>query len=503
MQRHLPLLPAKWRRLGLAATLATASLSAPALTTEAAPAAPAASPSPAKPELDRPRVVVLTDLSNEPDDEESLVRYLVYANEFDTEALIATTSIHLKDKIRPDLLHKAIKAYGEVLPNLRLHAPGYPTAQQLASVVRSGSPELGMKGVGDGKTTEGSKQIIAAGDRNDPRPLWVTVWGGANTLAQALHDVKKTRSPEELEKFVSKLRVYTISDQDDAGKWIRDNFPTLFYIVSPSVVGGGDYHLSTWSGISGDRWYKNGPMSDFHLVDNPWLEEHIRVGHGPLGALYPRVEYIMEGDTPSFLGLINNGLASHRDPGWGGWGGRYTLRQSYGETRPIWTNARDTVRAKDGSEHTTPQATIWRWREAYQHDFAARMDWCVAKRKQDANHNPIVVLNGDRTKRPIELKVKAGEKIELSAVGTHDPDGNRVTYRWFNYQEAGTHKPGVSLGSPSGPTTWFTAPAVKKPETLHVILEVVDDGVPRLYSYRRAVVTVEPSNDVVSDRRNH
>lgn len=445
------------------------------------------------PDPDRARVVVLTDLSNEPDDEESLVRFLAYANEYDVEGLVATTSVHLKDKVRPDLLHRALKAYGQVLPNLRRHAPGFPPVSSLTAVVRSGPSLLGMKAVGEGQTSTGSRQVLAAADRNDPRPLWVTVWGGANVLAQALWDARKSRSPEEMAKLVAKLRVYTISDQDDSGKWIRDTFPSLIYVVSPSVDHR-DYHLATWSGIAGDRFYRNGPMHHFHLVDNPWLSEHVRVGHGPLGALYPKVEYIMEGDTPSFLWLIGNGLASHRNPSWGGWGGRYKLRRTHGETRPIYTNSRDTVRASDGSMHTTDQATIWRWREAYQNDFAARMDWCVAKRRQDANHNPIVVLNGDRTKRPLALKVRSGDKIELSAAGSYDPDGNRIDYRWFNYVEAGTLGQPVPLDAESGPLTELVAPTVKKPETLHVILEVTDTGTPKLFAYRRVVVTVEPKS---------
>jgi hypothetical protein len=137
-----------------------------------------------------------------------------------------------------------------------------------------------MKGVGEGKDSEGSKWIIAIVDRGDPRPVWVAVWGGANTLAQALWKVKQDRSPEEVEKFVGKLRVYTISDQDDAGPWLRRTFPGLIYIVSP----GGDYARATWSGISGEKQYKfSGP--DFSLVSNDWIDEHVQHGHGPLGRL--------------------------------------------------------------------------------------------------------------------------------------------------------------------------------------------------------------------------
>ena len=274
---------------------------------------------------DKPRVLVLTDIANEPDDEESLVRFLVYANEFDTEGLVATTSTWLKKHPREDLIRRHLAAYALVRTNLLKHAPGFPPAESLLAVTRTGQTNYGMAFVGAGKSTAGSQLIIDAADKNDARPLWVSVWGGANTLAQALTDVRASRSAEELKKFVAKLRVYSISDQDDAGAWIRKEFPELFYIVSPSNADGNEYWRATWTGISGDRHYKNGLRHKFDMVDNPWLEEHVIKNHGPLGALYPKLAYIMEGDTPAFLGLVNNGLGGAVSPAYGGWGGRYVF----------------------------------------------------------------------------------------------------------------------------------------------------------------------------------
>ena len=126
--------------------------------------------------------------------------------------------------------------------------------------------------------------------------------------------------------------------------------------------------------------------ADFTTVTNEWLDANIR-SKGPMGKVYPKFMFIMEGDTPSFLGLIDNGLNAYRRPDWGGWGGRYVYRQPYGETHPIWTQggdmfarvtSQDTVTGVDGREYVSDQATIWRWREAFQNDFAARMDWTVA-----------------------------------------------------------------------------------------------------------------------------
>jgi hypothetical protein len=457
-------------------------------------AAVQAGPAPERP--DKPRVIILTDITNEPDDEESMVRFLVYSNEFDVEGLIATTSVWLRDKVRPENIRERIGAYGEVRSNLLKHALGYPTTEHLLSVTKTGLPEFGMKGVGEGKDSKGSDWIIAVVDKPDPRPVWICVWGGPNCLAQALWKVKQSRSAKELDKFVAKLRVYTISDQDDSGRWMRITFPGLFYIVTPSSVDSHEYYRATWTGISGDRHYRNAPMHKFELVDNPWLEENIIKGHGPLGALYPKLEYIMEGDTPSFLNLIDNGLGGHLSPAYGGWGGRYVLHQTYAETRPIWTNSRagrDTVAAGDGRSYTSAQATIWRWREAFQHDFAARMDWCVADSFEKANHNPIAVVGGDATKNVIQRKVRLGERVTLSAQGSKDPDRDKITYRWFFYPEPSGDRANVAASIENDNQALATlVPKQAKPgQVIHVILEIKDDGEPALYRYRRLIFTVE------------
>jgi len=292
--------------------------------------------------------------------------------------------------------------------------------------------------------------------------------------------------------------VYTISDQDDAGRWLRLEFPSLFYIVSPSSTDWREYYRATWTGISGDRHYENGPFVDFELVDNPWLEANVIQDHGPLGALYPRLEYIMEGDTPSFLGLIQNGLGWPVSPAYGGWGGRYVLYRSYAETHPIWTDNlfnRDTIEV-DGTPHTSSQATIWRWRKHYQHDFAARMDWCVAGEFSEANHNPVSVLNGDSSKAVVQILAKPGDLVTLSAAGSGDPDGGAVNCTWMIYREAGTFSGDVGLTQSAGMETSLSipepGPRSQKESKVHVILTVEDQGTPSLVSYRRAIITIQP-----------
>src|SRR5215210_2794176 len=195
--------------------------------------------------VNKSRLVVITDIGNEPDDFMSMVRLMLYSNQIDIEGLIASTSIHQSKKVSPELIEKVINAYGKVQPNLLKHDPKFPAAQKLLSLLRKGLPVYGMEGVGKGKDSEGSEWIIKMLEKNDSRPLWVTVWGGANTLAQALFKIRGTRSQSESKRLINKLRVYTISDQDNTGPWIRKNFPDLFYISSP-----GSYVAATWSAIN-------------------------------------------------------------------------------------------------------------------------------------------------------------------------------------------------------------------------------------------------------------
>jgi hypothetical protein len=478
----------------------------------------------------RQRVVVMTDIANEPDDQMSLVRFLLYSHQFDVEGLVATTSTWLKARVRPDVIHSVLEAYAQVQPNLLKHAQGFPTATALKEVVVSGQPGYGMAAVGPDKSSAGADLILRAAERDDPRPLWVLAWGGTNTLAQALLTARASKPAEQVDAIVSKLRVYTISDQDDAGPWLRREFPALRYVASPSTQDGQEYYYATWTGISGDRFYRNGAGADFTTFTDDWVNAHIRA-KGPLGKLYPHPCCIHEGDTPAFLGLIDNGLGSAMSPAYGGWGGRYVWRQPSGETRPFWTqggdsypgndSSRDTVTGTDGQPYTSDQATIWRWRTAFQHDFAARMEWTI-KEPADANHAPRLVVNGVRGTEPLTLHALVGTPVTLDASGSTDPDGHALAYTWFFYPEAGTGIPGQPVvvrqrpqGPPPGEGGIPSAPAGGPPQPAprvvienangpraivmprvagiaHVILAVEDNGTPRLTSYRRVILDMKP-----------
>ena len=448
------------------------------------------------------RVIILSDIEADPDDTQSFVRLFLYANEIDIKGIVATTSCWMQTTINPNSIEKIVDAYGKIQPNLLKHQKDYPSAEALRSIIKEGLPKYGMTGVGDGMDSEGSDWIISELEKDDDRPLWISVWGGVNTLAQSLHKIKNTKSIKDAKKLISKLRVYTISDQDDSGLWIRNNFPDVFYIVSP----GDNYEDATWTGVN--TFIKG---IDNTTISNEWLADNIQQNHGPLGAIYPDVAWGVEGDTPAFLSLIPNGLNESEHPNRGSWGGRYELyKPDFSKTkkgnsiveigaekRAIWTNAIDNytphIPSKygrsvkpDSTSFTGFKETLWRWRDDFNNDFAARMDWCTMS-FENANHPPVPVLS-----HPQEFEVKSGQAFTLDALDSTDPDGDNLSFLWFHYPEESSYKEKINLGADNVHIVHATAPKVTKKETLHFILKVTDKGSPALSRYKRVIVTVTP-----------
>lgn len=406
--------------------------------------------------MEKKRLVVLTDIYRMPDDKqseiddvESMIRLLLYANDIDIEGLIAVSSF----------------------------------------CYRKGGTEKERRVILD---------IIDVVDKADPRPVWFGLWGGANTLAQAVWKVWKQRTAEDFHKFLSKIRVYGISDQDKGGIWMRENFGNrLFYIVSPTAgttMGAVGFAGATWQGISFDYFMNKKGRKGFRgapseMITKEWIKHNI-CGDTRYRKMYPVPTMSMEGDTPSYLGLIPNGLNDMEHPDWGSWGGRYEYylpdkAPVFGkkEKYPIWTNAEDTIALENGLSVKSNFATIWRWREAFQNDFLARLRWTETDDYQTANHAPKIKVN-----LPMENDVRVGEKVRLSAVGTMDPDGNKLWYHWFPYMEAGTYHQVVKIENANSQEAYFEAP--EQAGTLHVILEVKDNGIPTMTSYRRIIFHV-------------
>lgn len=427
----------------------------------------------------KPRLLVLTDIGGDPDDQQSLVRLLTYANSFDFEGLIATSS---NDNVpHPNLIHEMLDAYAQVLPNLQRHAPDFPNAATLRALVKTGSAARGRDAFGAGKDTEASRWIRSVIEKADPRPLDICIWGGQTDLAQALWTLRRNSAGDRLDALLSNLRVYDIGDQDGIADWIMGTFPDLFYVLGQAPEGQ-DKREAVYRGM-----YLGGDES---LTARDWINTHLRNGHGPLGALYPDRTWtapnphaaLKEGDTPSWFYFLRNGLMFPDNPEWGGWGGRF---------KPIsgrqFRDAVDTV-----GDTTHARATVWRWRAAYQADFQARMDWCVASDFARANHNPKAVLNGDATLDAVWMDAKPGERLRLSADGSSDPDGDTLAFRWFAYPEAGSLSLPLTLKGADTPEVVVTVPRVEEAAIAHIILEVRDDGEPNLYAFRRAVIEITP-----------
>ncbi len=441
---------------------------------------------------DKKRLLVLTDIGGDPDDQQSMVRLLLYANDFDLEGLIATS---VRSQVNPDQIYERIEAYREVRPNLVKHADGYPTADFLRELVKSGCKKRYMSSVGKGKSTEASRHIISVVDKKDDRPVWITVWGAPTDLAQALWDVSQNRSKEEVDAFISKIRVYDIAGQDDCGGWICHNFPEIFWLRSVDMFQAISVRIARPFPP-----HVTGPNLETFTTE--WVADNVR-NHGPLGALYPERKWKYEGDTPAYLHLLPNGLSDPEKFTHGGWGGRFKLektrnpptfnkRNTKAEKKyhdfEMHTGAKDSWRC-EGETYESHYASLFRWREAFQNDFAARMDWSLADSYERANHNPVAAFRNDTSRNYVYVSARPGEHVKLSAAGSSDPDGDELFYRWFHYREAGD-KPfdrEINIENANRMNAGFVMPKLKADEEIHIILEVKDNGNPPLYSYRRII----------------
>lgn len=303
---------------------------------------------------------------SDPDDVQSMVRFLLYTNELDVEGLVASAGTFANIAKKQNILD-ILDLYDRVDENLRRHDARYPTADRLRSVTwqgRSGTwgtPSFGATAkpldelLGEDKDSEASDAIIDIVDRSDPRPVWVCVWGGSREVAQAIWKVQATRSAAELERFLRKLRIYLIAKQDGTTQWLLDSFPSLFVVLSEK-------------NYMGMFWNMHG--SDPTLADLAWIDAHIRQGKGPLGAVYPQSGWDpkypgqQEGDTPSFLHLVSalRGLNDPERPEEAGWGGKFMRPDA---SKNHWYD-----------DPAGPQ-NVYRWRAQVQAEFALRANWML------------------------------------------------------------------------------------------------------------------------------
>ncbi len=414
------------------------------------------------------RVVIETDApGGDPDDEASLVRFFLYLNEWDVEGLIGTRGT---DQSRlgisgKDRILQYVDAYERVYRNLQVHDADYPEPDRLRRITRQ---------CYDGQ--EGRDFAIAVVDKDDPRPLWYLNWGTneednkPTALREALDYIRQTRDEAEYQRFAVKIRYVEVYKQDHLGPHRRflGLYLDTFY---PTMDGGRWYH----------RWR---PLTE--RAGRFDVERDIKTGHGPLCAQYTIQK---EGDTPTFMHLIPNGLNIPDRPDWGGWSGRYSFNR---DMDLWWCDQRDTWQGTTNRDNT-----LARWAAHIQNDFKARADWCVAETFAEANHAPWAWVQGDMSRDVVFVKARPGSPAILLASGSGDPDGDKLSYRWTYYAEAGTYAADVAVESQGSRNCVVHVPREAAGKTIHIILEVTDTGEPPLTSYRRIIIQpVDPNSDL-------
>lgn len=449
----------------------------------------------------KPRVVVLTDVSTwETDDQESLVRFFAHADLFEIEGIIWTTGYsHGNISEHPshyEIIKDVINAYEQDLDNLLKRSDqsvfdqdstnqkiGYwPSADYIRDRTMWGSIHRGIEYIGEGNDSDGSNLIIELADEEDERPLWITVWGGGNTLAQAIWKVQQTRSEEELEAFLNKLRVYTITDQDrtydgsegyevSAHQWLRDEFSEdLFFIWDECAW---KFHNATGKA----NWSE--------------YETHIQ-GHGFLGDEYPKYEYGVEGDTPAFLHILPNGLNNPEEPTQAGWGG-------YSEWGITADNETYAYTNHSGSANGTCNKYEEYFYPATFNNFAARMDWAE---NGEGNINPVAMVDGDSSQSILIKSPEPGASVVLDASQSYDPDGDELTFKWWVMNESGNfYTRRWSISNSDSSVATLEVPEDSDGKEFHVILEITDNGTHNLTSYRRIIFEPEISVGVENSKR--
>ena len=443
----------------------------------------------------KPRIVVLTDIApgdREPDDMESMVRLLAHADLFEIEAIVTGSGWNSGGGAYSDdwanYLHTVIDAYEVDLPNLmkrsgqkdflpiaeeeKFQEMGYwPSADYLRSRHMMGSRYLGVDRLGKDNVSPGSDAIIRLAEEADNRPLWILVWGGGNSVAQALWQLKETGDTVRLNNVLDKLRIYTITDQDvdwmqrgqydlSSHKWMRENFGDRLFFI----------------------WDESAWLSQNEIGASNWAQYEAQIQNkGKMGRVYPKYKYGVEGDTPSFLYVLPNGLGDPNQPTQGGWGGYFRYEVSPDSVTSCFTNLRNDIKevSRKYEEYFYP---------AVFNNFVARMDWAANGR---GNRNPELVINGQKGLSPIVIEVKSGENISLDTLGSNDPDGDGIDFKWWVMTEAADSLPEECLLFNESGNAQVNIPESYSGKEIHLICEAVDSASTPLTSYRRVILKVK------------
>jgi hypothetical protein len=501
----------------------------------------------------KPRVVVTTD--PELDDSNSLIRYLLYSTDFRTEGLVyASSQFHWKgdgtgkkwfvpgreytrfglnlcpcDSWRwapgERFIDDAVDIYERAYPNLRMHHSEYPTPALLRSKIRWGNVEFD----GDiSKDTPGSDLIRDLLLDEGPEAVYLLAWGGASTIARALKSIQEryagTNEWPAIRAAVSRKAILSLSgDQDDTYvTYIHPNWPDVRSLpVGGDGVGLGygafvfasaenaPYFSAEWTGenissrgafgahyrVWGDGKQKvPGDRFDYFGLSGLTATELRAKGYVVWLPPRPKGEFLGEGDTFTFLNLVGNGLAAHRDETPGGWAGRVAVNRASRVAAPRGvqgdpTTFEEFMRRLEsiGPEgpSTRPSSPQPNFTPAAQNGFAARMTWSTTPTYAGANHEPLVTIRG--TSR---VSARPGETVRVEAT-VSDPDRNALAVRWWRWKDVDTYPGDVSISDPTASVTRMRVPSDAMPgQTIQLVVEAVDNGTPALISYQRVVVSV-------------
>ena len=466
---------------------------------------------------DKTRTIVTTD--GEVDDMDSFMRLMLYSNEMDIAGLILSSStFHYagdpEKNIEPyrwtgtQWAYDVLDDYTEVYKNLKIHSSDYPTPSYLKSILKVGN----IKNVGDmEEPTEGSNFIKDVLLDDDERTLYIQTWGGTNTTARALKSIEEEYKGTDqwdaiYKKVCKKAVIYIILSQDDTYKdYIQKNWPDIRAIHDKGTFWRFAY---MWKSVPAELTTK---------LSGNWFRKNILTGHGPLlanyktmgdgtileGELdneqrgvesriggttgYDRYDFISEGDSPSFFYLPDTGLRSLEDPTYGGWGGRFGI-DTDGTFRNIVNDYSPYANGGKGGEDATYALT--RWFNDIQNDFGARADWCVADSYEKANHRPTAEVTTG-----LDISAIPGETVMMNAKAT-DPDGDSLDYKWWQYYEADTYAGSLDgkieiKGASSDKASFVVPEDAKAGDTIHMVVEVSDDGAHNMKHYQRVILTVK------------
>jgi hypothetical protein len=201
-------------------------------------------------------------------------------------------------------------------------------------------------------------------------------------------------------------------------------------------------------------------------------------GKGALGKEYPDYKWGVEGDTPSFLYVMPHGLNDPEDPLQAGWAGYHERGLCADSLTTAWTSWQEPLRSISVGYKT-------RFYPDELSDFMARMQWADEGR---GNRNPQVLINGDQGLTPYYINIKAGETLRLDASASKDPDGDGLSFLWWQQPEIGQTK--ATIEQNDEPVATIQIPSDSDNDTIHIICEIHDNGPFHLVAYRRIIINI-------------